>query len=178
MWSRHEFRHGRFRERLFDKGDLKYVILELLQERPSHGYELIRALESRMGGFYAPSPGAVYPTLQMLEDMGYVTSAEQDGKRVYTITDAGRTFLSQRRPVVDEIFGRMREAWDPAWSREAQRVMYEMRDELRDLGRSFAHEARTRWPNPEQVRRIRDVVAKAKTEIQSILSEQQTPTQV
>ncbi len=80
---------GGFRERFFDRGDLKYVILELLRERPRHGYDIIRALEDRFHGAYRPSPGSVYPTLQMLEDGGYVTSEQVDGKRVYTITDAG-----------------------------------------------------------------------------------------
>src|SRR5512146_901555 len=78
---------GGFRERMFEKGDLKFVIIQLLAEKQRHGYEIIRDLEGSLGGFYSPSPGAVYPTLQMLEDLGYVTSYQQDGKRVYQITD-------------------------------------------------------------------------------------------
>jgi DNA-binding PadR family transcriptional regulator len=84
------FDFERFHGRLFEKGDLKYVVLQLLSERAAHGYEVIKALEERFGGMYTPSAGAVYPTLQMLEDMGYVTSEQQDGKRVYSITDEGR----------------------------------------------------------------------------------------
>ena len=82
MWSRREFRFDQFRRQMFERGDLKYVILEQLKDKPAHGYELIKALEERFGGFYAPSPGAVYPTLQMLEDMGYVSSVQQDGRKV------------------------------------------------------------------------------------------------
>src|SRR5262245_30800963 len=81
------------RDRIFEKGDLKSVILQLLKEKPRHGYEVIRALEERFGGFYSPSPGAVYPTLQMLEDLGYTSVVSQDGKKVYTITDEGLKFL-------------------------------------------------------------------------------------
>ncbi len=91
------------RSHLFEKGDLKYIILDLLKDKPSHGYEIIRALEERFHGFYTPSAGSVYPTLQLLEDMGYVSSLEQDGKKVYTITEAGKSFLSEREETVHKI---------------------------------------------------------------------------
>ena len=61
-----------------------------------HGYEMIKALEEKSGGFYTPSPGSIYPTLQMLEEGGYVTASETEGKKVYTITDAGRAMLTAR----------------------------------------------------------------------------------
>src|SRR3989475_8067816 len=94
------FGHGGPRgegQRFFGRGDIKFVLLELLQERPMHGYEMMKALEEKTGGFYKPSPGSVYPTLQMLEDGGMVTSAEVEGKRVYSITDAGRASLAERQ---------------------------------------------------------------------------------
>jgi DNA-binding PadR family transcriptional regulator len=172
MWSRREFRFDQFRRTMFERGDLKYVILEQLKDRPAHGYELIKALEERFGGFYAPSPGAVYPTLQMLEDMGYVTSVQQDGRNTYTITDAGRAFLTERKPQVDEVFSRMRERWGSEWGPQAQRVMNDLRNDLRDLGRSVASEARHRWPNPDQMTRIREVIGKAKSDIASIINEE------
>ncbi len=168
MWSR-DFR--RFGRQVFERGDLKYVILEQLKDKPAHGYELMRALEERFGGFYSPSPGAVYPTLQMLEDMGYVSADQQEGRKVYTITDAGRNFLNERQPQVDEVFSRVRERWGNEWGPHAHRVMHDLREDLRDLTRSFASEARRRWPDPEQQRRIRDVIGRAKAEIQSILDE-------
>src|SRR6266540_3292714 len=79
------------------RGDIKYVLLELLAEQPRHGYELIKELEQRYAGFYWPSPGSVYPTLQLLEDEGHLTSETIDGKRVYTITDSGRQLLDEQR---------------------------------------------------------------------------------
>jgi DNA-binding PadR family transcriptional regulator len=88
---------GPRRGRVFEKGDLKYVILDLLKDEPSHGYELIRALEERFRGFYSPSPGSIYPTLQLLEDLGHVTVTQRDGKKVYTITEQGRGFLEEHR---------------------------------------------------------------------------------
>src|SRR5215831_18041163 len=89
-------------ERFFGRGDLKYVILELLKEQPRHGYDIIRALEERARGMYRPSPGSVYPTLQMLEDLGYVTSTQQEGKKVYSITDEGRRYLTEQQSTIDD----------------------------------------------------------------------------
>src|ERR1700749_2582061 len=88
-----EGRHGpRGRAaRFFEQGDLKYVILRLLEEKPRHGYDIIKELEGRFGGSYAPSPGTVYPTLTMLEDLGYARVVpEEGGKKIYEITDEGR----------------------------------------------------------------------------------------
>jgi DNA-binding PadR family transcriptional regulator len=79
-----------FKWRFYDRGDLKFVILRLLKDKPMHGYEVMRALEEESGGWYRASAGSVYPTLQMLEDQGYVAVQEQEGARKsYSITDAG-----------------------------------------------------------------------------------------
>ncbi|HVD35339.1 MAG TPA: PadR family transcriptional regulator, partial [Rubrobacter sp.] len=99
------FGHGPRRGRMFERGDLKYVILDMLKDEPAHGYEIIRRLEERSRGFYSPSPGSVYPTLQLFEDMGQVTSTERDGKKVYAITDEGRKYLEENRRFVDAIWG-------------------------------------------------------------------------
>jgi DNA-binding PadR family transcriptional regulator len=80
---------------------VKYFILEVLEEGPRHGYDIISELEQRSGGRYRPSPGSVYPTLQLLEDGAYATSEMVDGKRVYTITDAGRALLKGKAPEVE-----------------------------------------------------------------------------
>ncbi|HYT41665.1 MAG TPA: PadR family transcriptional regulator, partial [Methylomirabilota bacterium] len=72
--------------RFFERGDVKYALLNLLQERPMHGYEMMKALEERSGGFYVASAGSIYPTLQMLEDRGLITSNQAEGKKVYSIT--------------------------------------------------------------------------------------------
>ena len=95
MFDRHHHFSGR-RGAQFGRGDLKYVILDLISEKPRHGYDIIRALEEYSHGFYAPSPGVVYPTLQLLEEMGQATVEQRDGKKVYTIT-VGRTMNRFRR---------------------------------------------------------------------------------
>ena len=80
--------------RMFGPGDLRLVLLALIEERPRHGYELIKDLEQIFGGSYSPSPGSIYPTLTLLEELAYVTSAQSEGtKRLFTITDAGAQYL-------------------------------------------------------------------------------------
>jgi len=94
--------------RFFDQGDLRWVILKLISEKPSHGYELIRAIEERLGGAYSPSPGVVYPTLTLLEDLGYITAAQSDGaKKAFSITPEGATALADNSASVDSIFQRI-----------------------------------------------------------------------
>jgi DNA-binding PadR family transcriptional regulator len=100
---------ARRRAPIFESGELKFIILRLLKEKPRHGYDIIKALEERMWGCYTPSPGAVYPTLQLLEDQGYVRSVETEGKRVYHITPQGEQFLEEHRDTLDDIFERLRD---------------------------------------------------------------------
>ena len=103
-------RGGRRRSQMFESGEVKFVILRLLNEKPRHGYEVIRALEEKFGGLYTPSPGTVYPTLQLLEDEGYVrVVVEEGGKKVYHVTPEGERYLEEHRDLLDEIIGRVRE---------------------------------------------------------------------
>ena len=95
---------------MFESGEVKFVILRMLAEKPRHGYEIIRALEEKFGGMYTPSPGTVYPTLQLLEDEGYVrVVVEEGGKKVYHVTPEGERYLEEHRDLLDEIIGRVRE---------------------------------------------------------------------
>jgi DNA-binding PadR family transcriptional regulator len=93
-------RQGR-RGRVFEQGDLRYVLLKLIADKPSHGYELIKLLEERSGGFYSPSPGMVYPALTYLEEIGYATVAAEGAKKLYQVTEEGRSYLAQNRAAVD-----------------------------------------------------------------------------
>ena len=108
-------RHGRGGRgdlaRFFAHGDLRLVILHLIAEKPRHGYEIIKAIEERVGGAYSPSPGTVYPTLTLLEEMGLVTVSQGEGtKRLHTITPEGEAHLAANRHAVDAILARMEEA--------------------------------------------------------------------
>jgi DNA-binding PadR family transcriptional regulator len=112
------------RARFFGPGEVRLALLSLLSERPMHGYELMRELESRSGGMYRASAGTVYPTLQQLEDEGLVTSESQEGKRVYRLTDAGRAELDGRAEAVRRIWRRADDwcEWESASAPEAWEV--------------------------------------------------------
>jgi DNA-binding PadR family transcriptional regulator len=100
-WGEH--RHGGGR-RMFEQGDLRFLVLSLIAEKPRHGYELIKEIEERTGGAYAPSPGVVYPLLTMLEEMGLVNlSAEGGGKKLYAITPEGTADLEANKDTLDHI---------------------------------------------------------------------------
>ena len=98
---------GRREGRMFDAGELRLVILALVAEKPRYGYEIIKELGERVGGDYSPSPGVVYPTLTMLEEMGYASaSQDQAGRKLYTLTPEGEKTLAENKAQVDAIFER------------------------------------------------------------------------
>jgi DNA-binding PadR family transcriptional regulator len=158
-------------ERFFGRGDLKYVILELLKDQPRHGYDIIRALEERMQGRYRPSPGSVYPTLQMLEDLGYVTSTQQEGKKVYTITDEGRRYLTEQQSTVDDIRSRISAGWDAAQRPEVSDLMHEVQQLAAAL---FRHGTRN-LQDPDKLKKLREIIARARAEVDAL--EYQRPEQ-
>jgi len=97
--------------RFFAHGDLRLVILQLIAEKPRHGYEIIKAIEEQVGGAYSPSPGVIYPTLTLLEELGHVTVSTGDGaKKLHTITPEGQAYLEAYRPALDALRARMAEA--------------------------------------------------------------------
>jgi DNA-binding PadR family transcriptional regulator len=157
------FFHFERQSRLFEKGDLKYVILNLLKDKPSHGYEIIRAMEDLFHGFYTPSAGSVYPTLQMLEDMSYVQSSERDGKKVYTITEEGKKFLAQQRDVINKIECQMKDWWGPRNIDDFHDTIHE----LRRLGRMVSQQAHNL--EPEKWAGIKKAISHACKEIEDIL---------
>ncbi|HET6971965.1 MAG TPA: PadR family transcriptional regulator [Phenylobacterium sp.] len=109
--DREGHRHGRRFGRLFEHGDLRFVILALLEEQPRHGYELIKELEERTGGAYRPSAGVIYPTLALLEDEGLIRPAGgETGRKLFELTPEGKAELDKNRTGVEAVFGRMEEA--------------------------------------------------------------------
>jgi len=145
------------------RGDIKFLLLELLAEKPRHGYDLIRELETRNGGFYRPSAGSIYPTLQMLEEGGFLTSSTVEGKRVYTITETGQKLLAERGARTadrEDDFSRVRE----------QRTrLAELRRSAMELGGAVLQAAR--HSAPERVEKVEEILSRAKREIYAILAE-------
>ena len=155
--------------RWFGKGDMKYLVLSSLVDRPKHGYEIIKEIERKCGGFHSPSPGAVYPTLQMLEDLGYVKSTEQEGKKVYEITEEGRAFLKDKEQAAEEARSR---AW--GWCGVGE-LAYDLRalgKDFADLSFIIAYAAKTARKDPDRLSRIREVIERARREVYHILGEE------
>lgn len=163
MFGRHKIKFGRGGCRpgkigefmRMRRGDIKFHLLEILKETPRHGYEIISELEKQSGG-YRPSPGSVYPTLQMLEEGGYLTSEQIEGKKVYTITDAGLKLLEERGGAAFEAHPKMTQA-------------FEMRKALMKLGSAAMDGVRD--GDEETVQKINDIINKARREVYSILAE-------
>jgi DNA-binding PadR family transcriptional regulator len=103
-------RRGRRTRRMFESGELRLVLLKLIADEPRHGYDLIRAIEELTGGEYAPSPGVVYPTLTLLQDMGFIEEAPVEGARKpFQATVEGRSHLEERSDEVEALFERLRD---------------------------------------------------------------------
>jgi len=149
----------------FQRGDLKYIILDLLKGKPRHGYDIIRELEELSYGFYKPSPGVIYPTLQMLEEMGYASSTEQEGKRVYSITEEGLKFLENRSNIADDVRRHMRHKWSFKNIGRMVRVMTEYHALEDLLGRGF------RRLDADKAELICGILSRAYNEIESVLQE-------
>ena len=147
--------------------DLQLIILALIAEKPSHGYEIIKALEERSNGFYAPSPGVVYPALTYLEEIGYATVSTDASRKLYSPTEAGLAFLKERRETADAILSQIervgqkmegvrrafsREEWDAPEMARARRLLRSALDEKRDA-------------SAEEQRRIAEILARAAKEI-------------
>ena len=93
--------------RVFGQGGLRLVLLRLIADKPRHGYELIKAIEEQLGGTYSPSPGVIYPTLTLLEELGHVTVTAEGGRKLHTVTDVGRAHLQERQADVDALLARI-----------------------------------------------------------------------
>ena len=145
--------------RMFDGGELRLVILALIAEKPRYGYEVIKELGERVGGDYSPSPGVVYPTLTMIEEMGYA-SASQDpqGRKLYTVTAEGEKVLAENKAQIDAIFERFGDSDSRvAGFISVKRAMLNLRSALQ-------LRLRGRAATPEQIQAIVDALdAAAKT---------------
>jgi|HubBroStandDraft_5_1064220.scaffolds.fasta_scaffold09863_6 DNA-binding PadR family transcriptional regulator len=143
------------------RGDLKYEILEALLEGPRHGYDIMLTIEQRRG--LRPSPGSIYPALQMLEDGDFVRSSERDGKRTYELTDKGRELYNQR---TQEAHGEDEAPWgNPAFYATVAEAMRQVHG-IKDAAKQIAHSG-----NIELYKRAIEVLDKARRELFQILAD-------
>jgi DNA-binding PadR family transcriptional regulator len=160
----HRGRGHRRGGRMFEQGDLKLVILRLLDEKPRHGYEIIKELEDRSGGRYTPSPGTVYPTLTMLEEMGYAASSDDAGRKVYAITDEGRKFLADNQTTVDDVFERLAELGASIFG-DTVRPAHEA---MGELGRAYWKATMRQPATPETITKAAEILHRAAAELDAL----------
>jgi DNA-binding PadR family transcriptional regulator len=148
-----------------DRGAVRYLILDAIVEQPRHGYEIIQAIEERSARTYRPSPGVIYPTLQMLEELGHTRVEEHDARKVYAITADGKRDLASHADEVRDFYA---DAGEGSWE--------DMGDDLRDLMqrvgrmfRSIGRAARHGRLSPSTMRKLRAVVDDAVGKIEGIL---------
>jgi DNA-binding PadR family transcriptional regulator len=163
---------GFFGGRKLGSGDLQLVILALLEERPRHGYEIIKALEETSKGFYAPSPGMVYPALTYLEEVGYATVEADGSKKLYRITDAGLEKLNENRAFVDaaltllaRIGSKMDRVRQAFAGDEPADVGHRAVDDAREALRSALKSKLNASPSAEELQRVADVLQRATSEL-------------
>ncbi len=161
FWAR-AGRHRRRRQQMFESGEVKFVILRLLREKPRHGYDVMKALEERLGGVYSPSAGTVYPTLQMLEDQGYIRGVETEGRRVYHITPEGERLLDERRDEIEDIFARLRETVRDF----AGGAMGDLNSAFAELAARAYKEAFRRGPGHPAIRAVAAILRRAAEDIE------------
>lgn len=146
------------RERLFEGGDIRLVILKLLEEKPSYGYQLMKTMEERLAGGYTPSAGVIYPTLTMLEEAGLIAAVTSEGnKKVYSVTAQGVEFLESNKERLGELFARLEEAFEEfrrGRSPELMKAFMNLR------GAIWARLARGN-ATPEQIERLAGIVNQA-----------------
>lgn len=169
---------GLGRGRKLAAGDLQLVILALLEQKPRHGYELIKELDERSGGFYSPSPGMIYPALTYLEEIGHATVEAEGTKKLYRITDAGKAHLDANRPLAESMLAqlgriaskmdRVRRAFsgesagEPEGDEDSRRMESELLLVRRNL-RAILHEGAA--ASIEEQRRIAAILRRAIDEI-------------
>ncbi|MDR4307451.1 helix-turn-helix transcriptional regulator [Chelatococcus sambhunathii] len=147
--------------RMFDAGALRLVVLGLLAEAPRHGYDVIKALEARFRGTYSPSPGSIYPMLQMMEDADLAVSETQGNKRLYSITDAGRAYLEENRAELDKINAQLDETSDALGDVALGEV-------ISDLRRVLFEKLRDGRLTGEQAAKAREILNRAARDLRDL----------
>ena len=159
------FAAARGNERFFKKGNLQFIILNLLLEEPKHGYQIIKDLEAKFKGFYSASPGSVYPILQMLEDREFVSISKDGKKKVYTITDEGKQFLEENGNN-DEFTKRMEQFQSMDMVK-----MKESRSELQELFKSFMLAGKISMQDDKKYEQFQQLIKETKEKLQQFREE-------
>lgn len=158
------FGGGRGGQRFFEHGDIRLVLLWMLTQQPAHGYELIKSIEEKMNGAYAPSPGVIYPTLTMLEETEFISSEGSEGaRRLYTVTEKGKEFLASHKDEVGQAVHRMEAA-----SEHAKRTAHpQILRALENLRMALHLKCEGAVLKPEQIKAVASVLDEAAGKIEN-----------
>ena len=149
-----------------ERGGVRYLVLAAIADTPRHGYEIMAVIEERSGGAYRPSPGVIYPTLQLLEELGHVRVSEREGKKVYSITAAGTRELEEHRDEVESFYEQSEDVWS-----DHQDALHDVMDRVRRLLRAFRRAARRGRLNQARLSRVKSILDDAVTKLEALFDE-------
>jgi DNA-binding PadR family transcriptional regulator len=149
-----------------ERGAVRYLVLDAVEKQPRHGYEVMDAIEERSGQTYRPSPGVIYPTLQMLEELRHVRSTDDDGRKVYAITPDGLRDLEAHREEVAEFYDR---SGAGSWADYAE-DLGDLMKRTGQLFRTLRRAARRGRLTPSTMKKLRGVLDEALAKVEGIVS--------
>ncbi|GGI38801.1 PadR family transcriptional regulator [Mammaliicoccus stepanovicii] len=159
------FGTSRGKDRFFKKGNLQYIILKLLLDEPKHGYQIIKDLESQFKGFYSPSPGSVYPILQMLEDRDFVSIIKEGNKKVYTVTEEGRQFLADN--IDNDDFSKRMEHF----KNMDMDKLKKSRNDIQELFKLFMIAGQSAMKDEEKYKAFQELIKETRSKLESFQEE-------
>jgi len=148
-----------------ERGEVRYLILGVLADGPCHGYQIIQTIEQRSNGAYRPSPGTIYPNLQLLEEMGSIEAQQEEGRKVYSLTEQGRQEYEERREDVEDSFERLDSHADWVQAFDFHELSRRVRRLLRGVGKGV----RTGRVGRSEMKQIRQAIDEAIERIEDIL---------
>jgi DNA-binding PadR family transcriptional regulator len=149
-----------------ERGGVRYLVLDAIADTPRHGYEIMAVIEERSGGAYRPSPGVVYPTLQLLEELDHVRVSERDGKKIYAITAAGTRELEDHRDEVKSFYEQSEDVWHDHGD-----ALRDVMDRVRRLLRAFGRTARRGRLTPARLSKVRAILDEAVAKLEALLDD-------
>lgn len=158
--------------RFFDNGEVRLAILSLLEEGPKHGYQLMKELQERAGGAYRASAGTIYPTLQQLEDEGLIESEKKEGRRVYSLTDAGRAELARDPQAIRDIWERA-ESWGEWAQRATPRAIFLGAANLKPFMKAAWRAAEWADGNPKREEQVKKIIRRATEDLNDLTEDKE-----
>lgn len=149
-----------------ERGVVRFLVLAAVADTPRHGYEIMATIEERSGGAYRPSPGVIYPTLQLLEELGHVRVSERDDKKVYAITAAGTRELEAHKEDVENFYEQSDDVWE-----DYGEALHDVMDRVKRMMRAFRRSMRRGRLTPTRLARVKTILDEAVTKLEALFDE-------